>query len=114
MPFKLPSMPLLHSSKLSNRPKLNECKLNKNKLELKMKEREWNNKLLEKLSVKRRRDSFWLREIKKELLTKLKSLKRKKLPPELPRRLSTKRLQKQWKSKDWHMKKKKGELLLKS
>ena len=52
MPFKLPSMPLLHSSKLTNRLKLNECKLNKNKLELKMKEREWNNKLLDKLSVK--------------------------------------------------------------
>lgn len=39
--------------------------------------------------------------------------KKKRQQPELPKLLSIRLLLKQWKSKDWHLKKKKEELLLK-
>ena len=89
------------------------CKLNKNKLELKMKERERNKKLLKEPNERKNSEFFKLKEMKSELPTRQRLLKKKRLQPELPKLLSTGLLLKQWKSKDWHLKKKKEELLLK-
>lgn len=109
LPFKPLSPQLWHSNKRINKQNWNECKPNKNKLELKMKERERSKKLLEELSEKRRRDSFKRREMKREPHTKQNSHRRKKQQQEPLKLRLTGQLLKQWKSKDWHMKKKKEE-----
>ena len=101
------------SNRLTKKQSLSVCKLNKNKLELKMKERERNKKLLKEPSERKKSEFFKLKEIKKELPTRRRLPKKKRQQPELPKLLSIRLLLKQWKSKDWHLKKKKEELLLK-
>ncbi len=71
-----------------------------------MRERERCKKQLRELKERKKKDSSRLREMKRGRLERQNVLKKEKLLRELPRLLSTRLLLKQWKSKDWHMKKK--------